>query len=282
MSKAQRMASLLTPSGKLTIAAIDHRGGLKKVMHPDNPEGTSEVELRAWKKLMVELYQDRVSGLLIDPIYGEELINRNALCGWLMSLEQTGYRGGQQARVTELIPNWSVKRIKQCGAAGVKLLLYYDPDNTALAHKQKELARRIGEECEREGMVYLLEPLSYRVEGQREREVLNIVRDLAELPVDIWKFEYPGSAWACEQITSQVKSPWVLLSAGADYENYKQQLETACQAGASGMAVGRAAWQEMGKYEGSKREEFLRNVAVERIEELGRVVEQYGKPVQNN
>jgi tagatose 1,6-diphosphate aldolase len=279
MSTVARMQQLLTSSGKITIAAIDHRGLLKKMLHPENPETTTDHEIKDWKKLMCQLYSSRISGLLIDPSYGLDLVDTTKSCGWLLSMEQTGYRGGQAARVTDIVPGWSVQAAKEAGASGVKLLLYYDPENKSLAEQQLALAEQVGEECQRAGMVYLLEPLSYNIEGSREAEVLRIVQAVAHLPVDIFKFEYPGTQRACETISSIVTKPWVLLSAGADYETYKEQLRAACSAGASGMAVGRAAWQEFGQYESVERERFLRETATARIEELSSIVETYGKAV---
>lgn len=273
------MRQLLLANGGIAIAALDHRGSLKENLHPEDPERTTDDEILAWKRRMIALYQDRVSGLLIDPIYGKRLIDTSLKPGWMLSMEKTGYRGGKEARITEILENWSARQAKEMGACAVKLLLYYDPDNTELAKKQKEIAIRLSEECEREGMVYLLEPLSYRVEGKREEEVIRIVADLAEVPVDIYKSEYPGTRRACEEITRRVKAPWVLLSAGMEYSQYKEALKVACQSGASGFAVGRALWQEFGQYEGREREAYFENVASKRMDELLLIVEQEAKKV---
>ena len=280
MSKTMRLQQLLLPSGKIAIAALDHRGSLKENLHPENPESTTEQEILSWKKRMIDLYKDRVSGLLVDPIYGKRLIDTSFKPGWMMSMEKTGYKGGKEARVTEILPDWSVAQAREMGACSVKLLLYYDPDNTELAKKQKEIAIKLAEECEREGMVYLLEPLSYLVEGKREDEVLRIVDDLASVPVDIYKSEYPGTRRACEEITKRIKAPWVLLSAGMEYSQYKEALCVACESGASGFAVGRALWQEFGSYEGEERERYFEEVASPRMDELLAIVERYGKKVE--
>lgn len=280
MSKTTRLEQLLLPSGKIAIAALDHRGSLKENLHPENPELTSDAEILEWKRRMIALYKDRVSGLLVDPIYGKKIIDNSVRPGWMLSMEKTGYRGGKEARVTEILEDWSVAKAKEMGACSVKLLLFYDPDNIELAKKQKEIALKLSEECEREGMVYLLEPLSYLVEGSREDEVIRIVKDLADIPVDIYKSEYPGTRRACEEISRLIKAPWVLLSAGMEYSQYKQALEIACQSGASGFAVGRAVWQEFGQYEGEEREKYFLEVASPRMDELLTIVNQYGKAVR--
>lgn len=272
---------LLNEQGRITIAAIDHRGLLKKSLHPENPEITSEGEMREWKRTMVELDKNRVSGLLIDPTYGRDLIDLGASCGWILSMEKTGYRGGQEARETVILENWSVAKAKAMGAVGAKLLLYYDPDNPDLADKQKRVARRVGEECEKEKIIFLLEPLSYK-QSKAPYLVERMVDDLIDLSVDIFKLEYPGSPEECARISKKLGVPWVLLSAGVAYEQYKEQLRIACESGASGMAVGRAAWQEFGQYEGAARERFFREVVESRMDELVEIVNKYGKPIQDN
>jgi tagatose 1,6-diphosphate aldolase len=74
----------------------------------------------------------------------------------------------------------------------------------------------------------------------------------------------------------------VLLSAGAGYEQYREQLKIACESGAAGMAVGRAAWQEFGQYEGREREKFFREIAGPRMDELVGIVGKYGRPIKNS
>jgi len=276
----KNLQSLLTKSGKITIAALDHRGSLMRTLNFDNPESVGKDEMISWKRKMVGLYSELVSGILIDPVYGKEIVDSRMKCGWMMSMEKSGYRGGKEERETELLLDWDVEQLKKLGASGAKLLLYYDPENVELASKQRELARKVGEECEREGVVFLLEPLSYKIESTRGEEVVKIVEETCELGVDILKVEYPGSREYCEKINKISNVPWVLLSAGMKFDQYKEALQVACESGASGMAVGRAVWQEFGQYQGEEREKFLRDVSVERMKELVEIVEKYGKSVK--
>ncbi len=275
MGKSEGIKKLTNEFGKITIAALDHRGSLKASLHPENPEKTRDKEILEWKKRMVELFRDDVSGLLIDPIYGKKIVNKRDQNGWMLSMEQTGYRGNKQARKTELLSNWSVKKAKKMGAIAVKLLLYYDPENKELAREQRAIAGKVAEDCIDEDMVFLLEPLSYKIEGKRDEEVLNIARELKDIKADIFKFEYPGNREACEKITEMIKAPWVLLSAGMPYSKYKKALRIAIESGASGFAVGRAVWQEFGDYpKGRARERYLNSVAKTRMKELVEIVNQ--------
>ena len=274
------LSPLINPAGKITIAALDHRGSLKKELHPENPEATTDSEILAWKREMTTLFKSEVSSILIDPIYGKNVIDTSWSVGWMLSMEETGYRGDQQARETTIMPNWSVKQAKEMGACAVKLLLYYDPRNQALAETQRGVAQRIAAECQSEDMIFLLEPLSYQVtEAERPARVLETVEDLKDLDVDIFKLEYPGNAEACAEITRKLQVPWVLLSAGMPYPAYKEALQIACEQGASGLAVGRAVWQEFGQYRGEAREAYFQKTALPRMQELVAIVNQYGKPV---
>jgi tagatose 1,6-diphosphate aldolase len=274
------LSPLTNSSGKITIAALDHRGSLKKELHPDNPESTKDSEILSWKRELSSLFKDEVSGILIDPIYGKAVIDTTWPVSWMLSMEETGYRGEQQARETTILPNWSVAQAKAMGASSVKLLLYYDPDNRELAQKQRIVAERIAQDCLHEGLLFLLEPLSYGVTGaQQQTRVLQTVEDLKDLAVDIFKLEYPGDAEACRLITDKLGVPWILLSAGMPYDSYKEALQIACQHGASGLAVGRAVWQEFGQYQGVERQQYFQQTALPRMQELVGIVNQYGKSV---
>jgi phosphoglycerate kinase len=272
MNKRDCLVKLTNSHGMITIAALDHRGSLKESLNPINPDSVTESEMMEWKTRMVDLYKNEVSGILLDPIYGKKFVSSLSPTGWMLSMEKTGYKGGKEARVTEILPDWSVTKAKEMGACSVKLLLYYDPENIELARQQKEVARKIAEECRQAEIVFLLEPLSYKIETDREHEVLKIADELKDLDVDIFKFEYPGSFEACQKITAMLKVPWVLLSAGMEYSKYKEALKNAIKAGAKGFAVGRAVWQEFGEYHGEERERYFKNIALLRMRELVGIV----------
>jgi tagatose 1,6-diphosphate aldolase len=73
--------------------------------------------------------------------------------------------------------------------------------------------------------------------------------------------------------------PWVLLSAGVDFESFKKQVEIACKAGASGFLAGRALWQEGAQIRNrSERMSFFQDTAAPRLRELAELADSYGKP----
>src|SRR5262249_34408544 len=67
--------------------------------------------------------------------------------------------------------------------------------------------------------------------------------------------------------------PWVLLSAGVKYDQYKKQVELAMKAGASGILGGRAFWTEFFTYaDPAQRQKFAETECVARVKELDAVV----------
>lgn len=70
-----------------------------------------------------------------------------------------------------------------------------------------------------------------------------------------------------------------LLSAGVDFDLFYQELEVACQAGASGFLAGRALWQEAARMTSRhERSTFLETTVITRLESLTKLANSYGIP----
>ena len=80
------------------------------------------------------------------------------------------------------------------------------------------------------------------------------------------------------EISSASITPWILLSAAVDYEAFLRQVIVACNAGASGIAVGRAVWQEAVSMIGAERSEFLLTTARQRMSRLASLCYALAKP----
>src|SRR5207302_6859989 len=105
---------------------------------------------------------------------------------------------------------------------------------------------------------------------------------------DIYKAEFPGNLG--KESDAQLKDnlhklndvserPWVLLSAGVDFPDYKKQVEMAMQAGASGVLGGRAFWKEYFLQDGpAAREKFARGECVERVQQIDAIVKAKATP----
>jgi tagatose 1,6-diphosphate aldolase len=240
------------------------------------------------------------SAVLLDPIYGAaQCIASGALpgnVGLLVSIEATGYENTAKGRLTTLLDGWGVDKIKKMGASAVKMLVYYRPDIAELAAKQLDTIRKVADDCIKYDIPFLVEPVSYPLKKRQELSsdeksmlAIETAKQITELPVDVLKAEFPGIVtedadkgkllYNCCQLDEASKKPWVLLSAGVDYDTFKQQVMIACQAGASGFLGGRAIWQEALKYRDTiERIAFLNTTVADRLKELSEIVVRHGTP----
>ncbi|HEY40604.1 MAG TPA: tagatose-bisphosphate aldolase, partial [Dehalococcoidia bacterium] len=102
----------------------------------------------------------------------------------------------------------------------------------------------------------------------------------AEFPADLrYNKDRAELLELCRRLDSASRVPWVILSAGVDFDAFYQQVEIACQAGASGFLGGRALWQEaVDITDDAKRVEFLSTTGVDRMKRLSEVARKYGAP----
>lgn len=278
--------------GVFTLLALDHRQNLRKA----NPRFQDDAELSRFKLEVVAELAPYASGVLLDPEFSAaQAIAGGALPGdrgLVVALEATGYTGEPSARRARILPGWSVEKAKRMGAQMAKLLVYYHPD-ASVAAEIEEFVAGVAAECQKYDLALMLEPLSYPLTGEKlsagekRRVVVETARRLTALPgVDLLKAEFPLPAdspeheWAaaCAELNEASRVPWIVLSAAVAFETYLRQAAAACQAGASGVAVGRAVWQEAVGLDGGARTEFLRNVARERLGRLNALCQALARP----
>jgi tagatose 1,6-diphosphate aldolase len=303
VGKMRGLQQISDPRGILTVCAIDHRGSLRHALNPENPAAVSYQEMVEFKFDLCRVLSPFVSAILLDPEYGAgQAISAGILpgnTGLLVSLEQTGYRGGATARRTEILPEWSVHKIKRMGASAVKLLIYFRPDLKKEAEKQLDLVTKVAEQCTAEDIPLLVESVSYPLETEagspleypkkKPDLVIEAARRLTALPIDILKSEFPADInyekdenklkACCQELSNVSKLPWVLLSAGADFEIVRKEVLLACQAGASGFMAGRALWQEACPIKSREaRKEFLEKTTLQRLKEIAEIADRYATP----
>jgi tagatose 1,6-diphosphate aldolase len=98
----------------------------------------------------------------------------------------------------------------------------------------------------------------------------------------VYKAEFPGTLGVendsqlmdnLKKLNDACVKPWVLLSAGVDYPQYKKQVEMAMKAGASGVLGGRAFWKEFFTYASpAERQKFAETECVKRVREVDEIV----------
>lgn len=285
--KIRRLQQCATPEGKLVIMAMDHRGSLRRSLNPQDPAAVRDEVLIAFKEDVTAALAPVASAVLLDPEYGAKPCIASGMLpgttGLIVALERTGYRGDPAARVSELLTGWNPQRALQLGASGVKLLVYYHPE-APTAPEIEALVRQTADACARAEVPFFLEPLAYSPDPDQPKlspeehrlVVVETARKLTAIPgVDILKVEFPldikaeprEAEWlvACRELDAASHVPWVLLSAGVDIETYLLQVIAAARAGACGVAVGRAVWQEATEQPSAERVEFLHMIARARM-----------------
>jgi len=287
--------------GTFTCLALDHRQNLRKALNPQNPSATTDSELSQFKIDVTSALGGDATAVLLDPeVSAAQAIAQGALSGktaFVVAVESTGYGGEATARQSHILPGWSIEKAKRMGANMVKLLVYYHP-NSPTAPEIESFTRQVAEDCIKYDLGLMLEPLSYSLDAQNKLSsdekryvVVETARRLTPIPgVDILKAEFPLDtgdldevkwAAACAEVSAASSTPWILLSAAVSYELYLRQVITACSAGASGIAVGRAVWQEAVEMRAEARQNFLRTTARERLSRLNALCTALAKPVQD-
>jgi len=223
--------------------------------------------------------------------------------GLVVTLEDSQFVDAIGGRLSASINHWSVEKIKRVGGDAVKVLIWYRPDQSdASRQKQQDYAKRVGEACRQFDIPFLLELLVYPMQDaenhttdyveqtdKRADHVLQSVEDFAseDYGVDIFKLESPIPASsvpdpategpevdACQHYFNQLgviaNRPWVMLSAGAGKDDFRNVLHYAYAAGASGFLAGRAIWWEDAQHfpDLQKMRESMSSSAVDYMQDL--------------
>jgi tagatose 1,6-diphosphate aldolase len=293
IGKLRGLQQISSKRGTFTALALDHRQNLRKA----NPLFEDDNELSRFKLDVTSALGKRATAVLLDPeVSAAQAVAERAIpggVGLVVALESTGYTGDVTARHAQIIPGWSVEKAKHMGASAVKLLVYYHPDSPTAAEIE-DFTSKVAQDCIQHDLVLMLEPLSYSLDERKKLSsdekryvVVETARRLTPLHVDVLKAEFPldvndmdESNWlkACREISSASVAPWILLSAAVEYETFLRQVTAACNAGASGIAVGRAVWKEAVSLTGSERQLFLRQTALHRLSRLTSLCHALARP----
>ncbi len=295
IGKYRHFSRVANEDGHFVVMAIDHRTNLLEKLNSFAEIPLSDDDFVTFKKEICHVLMPYSSAVLADPAFGIASNVADGLItgrhGLLAPIEVTDYGLRPSQRSMQQIPHWSVKKIKMMGGDGIKSLLPYNPNATNLQDKL-DFVQSIIDECSIYDIPFFLEPIPYALDPSAvlsNVELLEISIEMCQrfsaIGVDCLKLPFPvnhnfstdENEWrkACEAITQACSVPWALLSAGVNFDTFLKQSEIACKAGASGVIVGRAVWAEAVELQGNHRAEFLRNVASQRMHELGDVCKRY-------
>jgi tagatose 1,6-diphosphate aldolase len=298
IGKQRGLQQCSSPRGTFTCLALDHRQNLRRALNPQDPTLVPDTALTDFKLEVTAALAGEATAILLDPEYSAaQAVAAGVIpgnIGLVVALEATGYTGDPTSRQSCILPGWSVEKAKRMGASGIKLLVYYHPDSPT-AVEIVTFIKKVADECKKFDLGVMLEPLSYPLDPNEKKldsdekryVVVETARTLTPLGVDVLKAEFPldtentdYSAWskACSEISQASVVPWILLSAAVDFETYLRQVTVACNAGASGIAVGRAVWKEAVAMTPDDRAEFLHTIARERLSRLTALCSALAKP----
>ncbi len=274
--KIRGIDELCTDEGVFAVLAIDHRDSFRAVIEGD----VSNEEITQFKTELVSGVGAQASGVMLEPEYSlPQLVNSGAVKGsqgFMAALEAQGYMQDPWAGPTTVLDGWSVEAAKNMGASAAKLLLPYHPDRPEHAEAQRDFVTQIAAKCAQVDLALLVEPVAFGMPNERRGEiVLETVRQLTDLPIDVMKIEFPGNpddadGWAdaCAAVDAACRQPWVLLSSGVTFEAYRDQLAVAFANGCSGFTGGRAVWRPATDAAVEQRAEAISGVVSDQFAEL--------------
>ena len=306
-------------NGVIAAAAMDQRGSLQKAIGKAKGSDATNAELSEFKMIGTKILTQYASAILMDPEYGLDAIQQRAPnTGVLLAYEKTGYDASVKGRLPDLLPEWSARRLVERGANAIKILLYYNPFDSADINTVKHaFIERVGAECAAADVPFFLEPLAYDDAlgdekgfefAKRKPEYVTKYMEEFSKPqygVDILKVEVPvnvkyvegmgtysgQSAYTRQEAmehfrtsASAASKPFIYLSAGVTDEAFRETLELAAEAGTdfSGVLCGRATWQdgipEYGKGGVAALERWLNDRGVQNIKALNEVLAKGAKP----
>lgn len=263
----RRLERLADRNGVIRVLAIDHRDSLRAVLEPDDPARVTDDDLRAIKIDLARAARGRATGVMLDPAVGMDppvVAAVSAELSIIAAVEAQGYLAEDSVTHTTLLDGWGATIAAARGADAVKLLALWAGSPSP---EQSRVIDAAVTDAGAAGLPLVLEPLPRGLPSTGPW-VLDWAAAHAGSGADLFKLPYPGSADACRELTEMLPGPWALLSAGAGFDPFCDQLTTALRAGAAGYIVGRAVWREAAVRDPDSRREAIAELVVPRLEAL--------------
>ena len=313
--KLAGLKAVSTATGTIGAAAMDQRGSLQKALAKAKGSEVTDAMMEEFKAAVTEVLTPHASAILLDPQWGiEPSKKRSANAGLLLAYEQSGYDNSRPGRLPDLLPHWSVRRLKEAGANCVKVLIYYTPFDTTDVNEEKHaFIERIGDECRTNDIPFFLEFVGYDPAGGNEKgpefaklKPKVVAGSMAEFTkdrygVDVMKVEVPvnmkcvkgAKAFGGDEVYTRDEAldhfraaaavatkPFIYLSAGVSNAEFTESLELAAESGVTwaGVLCGRATWKDgIPIYAKEGVGAFRRWLESEGVENIGNVNQRLAK-----
>jgi tagatose 1,6-diphosphate aldolase len=281
------MAKISTPAGGMLIVAADQRNGMKAVMK-DAPGGADSITkdgLADAKSDLLTHLGNHAPAILLDPeVALPRVVDDGTLArdtGLVVAMDASGFATENGLKRTRYVEGMTPRRVRELGGDAAKMLWYLRADRRTDEGVVLEDIARLVKECEAEGLLLIVEILTYQLDGETDEQYAavfpSLIEGAAELCVaagaKVLKLQYAGSAEACAAVTAAADGvPWAVLSAGVDHETFVGQVRTAVENGSSGAMAGRSLWKDSLSISSGTREELLTSRALPRLIELEAVI----------
>lgn len=283
-NKMKRMQKLANDKGIITALALDQRGSLVKALQKATKNAGKDFDMEMvydFKKIVISVLSSYSSAVLLDEQMGFKAIKaKDPKTGLIMSYEETGYDVDTPGRLPRLIPNQSAQIMIEKGADALKVLIYYNPnDSDEINDVKKAFAQRYGTEAMAAEVPTFFEVVTYddkyasdSLEFAKEKPQL-VIDSMKEFTKDIYhidvlKMEMPfnykyiagwndnpdgQSAYTEEDAKKYLRDlsdaatrPFIFLSGGVPTNVYQRELKLAGDANVafSGVLSGRATWAD--------------------------------------
>jgi sulfofructosephosphate aldolase len=282
------LAAISTAAGRMLIVAADQRNGMRRAMAdaPGNAASITDAELAAAKADLVRVLGNNAPAILLDAevalpgVVDDGTLARGTAL--VVGMDASGHETRDGLRYAAFVPGATARRVRELGGDAAKMLFHLRPDHQGGGSTVAAQIRDVVGECADEGVLLVVELLTYRLDGEPEDAYRAafpaLVAEGARLAVacgaKVLKLQYPGSAQACAAVTAAAAGvPWAVLSAGVDHATFLAQVRTAVAHGAGGAMAGRSLWKDSLSVSGSVRRERLTGRALPRLRELAAAVD---------
>lgn len=259
-----RLPSIQTDQHGYALLELDNA---RRWLHQWGLVTDEVVNHRLVEKTLQELVaaaNGNASGIILDSDFGiAAAATKSAEMGIIWQLEESSTEVDPLA-VPKISPDWTLEHIRNnLGLA--KLELYYHPaEQNALIKKQ--LVAELADFCRYQEIDFLLILKLYAPGGGElspgdwQQAQLTAIDEFHE-SCDLLGLESPQEALAAATITAALDIPWVVIAKpGQTYDQFKDQLRQALEAGAMGYVAGETLWSEL--YRLRRKDQGIDEVAV--------------------